>query len=407
MRAAFAVEPLTLDEYFTAALARSETIATQGELIRQAEERYRQATAALYPTLSGIGTYMWQDRGALNTTLSPTRQPNARLALTQPVFRGFREFAQLRQTQALVDAQGADTQQARIQLFKDVAQNFFDVLAIEQDLMNLDEQIEQNRQREAELQERIRIGRSRLGEVLTVQATIGTLRAEVESRKAELAAAREAFAFLSGLPAATALRDSETLPDAMEPLDVYLAHIPARPDVKAARQRLGAADEGIAVVRGEHWPTLDLSANRYLERSGNLENVDWDVQLALTVPLYAGGAVQSRVREAQSRREQAALAVSQAERQAQQEVRALHQTAILDRNQVAALEKATDAARKNYEAQKRDYRLGLVTNLDVLQALTAYQENERALDRARFAAKLNFLRLEAAAVRRPAVEARP
>lgn len=398
-----AAEVLTLGDYFAAALARSEVIASQGELIRQAEERYRQAKAALYPTLSGLGTYTWQDRGALNTSLSPTRQPSARLALTQPIFRGLREFAALRQTRSLVDAQSADYQFARVQLFQDAAQNFYDVLAIEQDLVNIEEQIEQNRQRESELQDRIRIGRSRVSEVLTVQATISTLRAEVESRKAELAAAREAFAFLSGLPAATPLRDSESLPDDIDEPAVYLARIPARPDVKAAKQRVSAADENVSVVRGEHLPSLDLSANRYLERSGNLENVDWDVQLGLTVPLYAGGSVQSRVREAMSQRDQAALTVSQVERQAEQEIRTFHQTVMLDRRQLAALEKATEAALKNYEAQRRDYRLGLVTNLDVLQALTAFQENERALDRARYAAKLNFLKLEAAAVRRPSV----
>ena len=65
------------------------------------------------------------------------------------------------------------------------------------------------------------------------------------------------------------------------------------------------------------------------------------------------------------------------------------------------MEKATDATQKNYEAQRRDYRLGLVTNLDALQALTAFQENQRALDRARYAAKLNHLRLQAASARRP------
>lgn len=396
-----AAADLTLDAYFAAALTRSEVIATQGELIRQAEERYRQANATRYPTLSGIGTYTRQDRGAINTIISPTRQTNARLALNQPVFRGLREFAALRQTQALVDAQGEDYRQARIQLFRDVAQNFYDILAIEQDLQNLDEQIEQNRQREAELQDRMRIGRSRASEVLTVQATISTLRAQVESRKAEIGAAREAFAFLSGLPAATPLRDTEVLPAAPDAIDVYLARLPLRPDVQAARKRLDAAQENVAVVRGEHWPSLDLNANRYLERSGNLENVDWDVQLELTVPLYAGGNVQSRVRETLSQREQAALAVSQVERQAEQEIRTLHQTVALDRNQLTALEQATEAARKNYAAQQRDYRLGLVTNLDVLQALTAFQENDRALDRARYAAKLNLLQLEAAAVRRP------
>ncbi len=92
------------------------------------------------------------------------------------------------------------------------------------------------------------------------------------------------------------------------------------------------------MARGAHLPSLDLNANRYLERSGSLENVDWDVQLALTIPLYAGGSVQSRVREAQSQSTQAELGVSQAQRQAEQEIRSFHQTVVLDRSQLDALE---------------------------------------------------------------------
>ena len=393
---------LTLDEYFAQALVRSEVVATQSELIRQAEERYRQAGAALHPTLSGIASYTWQDSGARDVTASPTRQPLARITATQPLFRGFREFAAVRQSQALVDAQGADYQNARVQLFKDVVLNFYDVLTLEQELKNLDEQFEQYRQREKELADRVRIGRSRIGETLTVQSTVSTLRAQVEQRKAELSAAREVFAFLSGLPASTPLYDTETIPADAGALDAYLARLALRPDVKAARQRLSAAQENISVARGAHLPSLDLNANRYLERTGALENVEWDVQLALTVPLYAGGSVQSRVREAQSQSTQAELGVSQAQRQAEQEIRSLHQSVVLAHSQLAALEMATDAARKNYEAQQRDYRLGLVTNLDVLQALSSFQENQRALDRARYTAKLNYLRLQAAAVRRPA-----
>ena len=403
LRHASAAGALTLDEAFAQALVRSEVVATQGELIRQAEERYRQANAALYPTLSGIASYTWLDSGAADTTVNPSRQPQARLAATQPLFRGFREFAAVRQSQALVDAQGDDYQNARVQLFKDVAQNFYDVLALEQELKNLDEQTEQYRQREKELQDRVRIGRSRRGETLTVQSTISTLRAQVEQRKAELSAAREVFAFLSGLSGTTPLRDTVVLPENLDPLDDYLVRVALRPDVKAAQQRLAAAQENISVARGAHLPSLDLNANRYLERTGSLENVEWDVQLALTVPLYAGGSVQSRVREAQSQSTQAELGVSQVQRQAEQEIRSLHQGVVLDRSQLAALVMATEAARKNYETQQRDYRFGLVTNLDVLQALNVFQENQRALDRARYTAKLNYLRLQAAAVRRPAV----
>ena len=44
--------------------------------------------------------------------------------------------------------QGEDYRGARVQLFKDVAQNFYDVLALERDLANLDGQIRQHQQRE-------------------------------------------------------------------------------------------------------------------------------------------------------------------------------------------------------------------------------------------------------------------
>ena len=405
VRPVAAAEALTLDDYFAQALVRSEVVAAQNELIQQAEERYRQAGAALYPTIDGVASYTWQDRGALNTTISPTRQPNARLALTQPLFRGFREFAAKRQTQALVGAQSEDYRQARTQLFKDVAQNFYDVLALEQDLKNFDEQINQHLDREKELRDRVRIGRARAGETLTVQSTISTLRAQVEQLQAQLGAVRAAFAFLSGLPATTPLRDTEVLPANPDPIETYLARLEWRPDVKAARQRLTAAQENITVTRGAQRPALDLNANRYLERAGNLKSVDWDVQLALTIPLYAGGGLQSQVREALSRSTQAELGLSQARRLAEQEIRAAYQSVGFDRSRLEALEQATAAARKNHEAQRRDYRLGLVTNLDVLQALTALQENQRALDRARYTAKLDYLKLEAAAMRRPATPA--
>ena len=402
-RAAVAV---TLDEYFDAALKRSEVIANQAELIRQAEERYNQARAAVLPAVNAVASRTWQDpipAGTVSNSPFPNRQSLAALTLTQPIFRGFREFAGLRQTEALIGAQNQDYYNARRQLFRDVAQNFYDVLAFEQDLKNLEEQIYQNGQREAELKSRIRIGRSRTSEVLTVQSAISTLQAQTEQLRAQLRAAREAFAFLSGLDSATPVQDTELLPSSFEPLDDYLQRLKLRPDIKASQQRLTAAEENVAITRGARLPSVDLTGNYYFDRTGALQDSAWDVRLSLTVPLYAGGGQQSKVREALSQRTQAELSVSQLSRQAEQEVRTTYQSVILDQAQLEALTKATEIARKNYETQTREYRLGLVTNLEVLQALTAFQENQRALDRARYTAKLDYIRLQAAAVRRPAL----
>ena len=403
-RTVHAADAVTLDDCFAAALKRSEVVATQGELIRQAEERYKQAGAALRPSVNGVASYTRQDpvpAGDLSNSTTPNRQTLAKVTATQPLFRGMREFAALRQTKALLGAQNQDYLNARTQLLRDVAQNFYTVLSIEQDLKNLDEEIILDLDREKELNGRVRIGRSRIGEVLTVQSNISSLQAQIQQLRGQLGVAREAFAFLSGLDPATPLRDAETLPEVLEPLDAYLARIDSRPDVKAAHQRLTAATENMKVARGARLPSVDLNANRYLNRTGSLRDSEWDVGIALTVPIYSGGLLQSRVSEAVSQQTQSELGLSQIRRQAEEEIRSIYQSVESDRAQLDALDKATEAARKNYEAQRRDYRFGLVTNLDVLQALTAHQENRRSLDRARYNAKINFLNLEASSVRRP------
>ncbi|MBI5612521.1 MAG: TolC family protein [Gammaproteobacteria bacterium] len=402
---------LALDDYFKAALDRSEVIATQSELIRQAEERYQQAVGALLPTVSGTASYTWQEPLASDVPTTSTtllsRQPLAKLTATQPLYRGFREFAALRQTQALVDAQHDDRLNARVLLFKDVAQNFYNVLSIEQDLRNFDEEIGQNLDREAELKTRVRIGRSRDSEILNVQTTIGTLRAQVEQLRGQLQVEREAFAFLSGLESSTPLNDTEAMPGGLNPLDDYLARIALRPDVQAGRKRQTAAQENVTSAKGAHLPSVDLNGNYYFDRPGALKDVAWDVQIALTVPLYSGGSLQSKTREAMSQHTQAELTVSQIGRQAEQEIRSLYQTVVFDRLQLDALEKSTEAAKKSYQAQRRDYRLGLVTNLEVLQALTAFQVNQRALDRARYNAKLDFIKLQAATMNRAGLRDTP
>lgn len=394
-----AVPELNLDAYFKAAAARSEVVANQVELIRQAEERYQQANAARGPRVEGFAAYTREDAGG--SASSATRQPVMGVGATQSLFRGFREIAALRQTEALIGARHHDYLHARVQLFKDVADNFYTILSLQRELENLKEQIEQNQSREKEIRARVRIGRSRASEVLTVQSATSTLRAEVEQLQGELRVAREVFAFLSGLDPTTPLADTDTPPAALPPLEQYLARVALRPDVQAERQRLTAARESVEIAKGARLPSVDLKGNYYLERPDNRSGVDWDVEVALTIPLYTGGGLQSQVREAASQQTQTELALSRVSRAAEQEIRSAYQSVLYRRARLEALEAATALARENYEAQTRDYRLGLVSNLDVLQALTALQQNQRALDRARYAMKLDYARLQAAAVERP------
>jgi outer membrane protein TolC len=61
------------------------------------------------------------------------------------------------------------------------------------------------------------------------------------------------------------------------------------------------------------------------------------------------------------------------------------------------LEDAYKKAKKSYELQVKEYRYGLVTNLDVLQALTFMQDVKQNWDRALIQSQLDYINLTAAA----------
>ena len=174
-----------------------------------------------------------------------------------------------------------------------------------------------------------------------------------------------------------------------------------RPDIAAAQVRSKTADEGIQVARAGHLPTVSLSADYYLQRVGTQKDVTWDVMLAATLPIYGGGIVTSQVDAAASVVRQSTSALSLAKRSAEEEIRSDYAIVVADKEQLDALKVATDLAQKNYEAQTKNFRLGLVTNLDVLSALTSFQENQRALDRQRFTLALDIEKIQIAVARRP------
>lgn len=396
----FMISPVwaqSLDECFKAALKRSEAVAIEEQLIEQAEARLSQAKGSFLPRIDGVASYtrLPNPSGQVTQFTRPER-PEVRITGSQAIFRGFSEFAALRKAKLDTAAQEELKRAAANTLYQDVASNFYNVLSLEQDLRNLEAQLNLSRKREAELSARRRIGRSRVSEVLSVESTIATLKSQIAATQAQLAAAREAFAFLTGFDQNTKLNDQELVKEKIGPLETYLSRIDSRPDLAATRLQHESAEESIAIARGGHLPAIDIGGNYYLKRVGVLESQKWDFQATLTLPIFAGGAIQSQVRQAAAAQRAAELQLLAAKRRAEQEVRTLYQFVLADKAQVEALERAAEIAERNYNVQNKEYRLGLVTNLEALQALNAFYDARRSLDRARFATKLDIARLEAA-----------
>lgn len=393
---------INLSAAYAAALKQSEALASQQELLIQAEERYKQAVGNILPTLNLGGLWFFEQNRQLplNQNDPLAQQSTLRLSASQPLFRGFREYAALRQAKSSVRYQQLAQDWAALQLYSDTAQAFYLVLSLEKDLATQNSEIDLYAKRIDELRDFVRIGRSRETEILSVQSAQAILKTQIEQAKAQVSAAREMLSFLTGLNPAMILADNTPAPTNLDSLDSYLAEIPRRPDIRAATANIAVARESVNISQGQHLPNVDLGANYYFQRpSGSAQDVDWDAQIAVTLPLFMGGVVTAQTRQAKSQVRQAELSLEQQTRLAGQAIRNAYNNLRYDLSQAAALDDAYQIAEKSYKAESRDYKNGLVTNLELLQSLTAYQDTQRALSRALFAAKNDFAKLQSLAAK--------
>ncbi len=392
---------VTLDAAYRAALANNENSGIQDEVVLQAEERYQQAKGTLFPTINGVVTYQKQQAPSVPVATSPSSQTIAKITAAQPIFHGMREYSALRQQGDQSEAAKLSREQALVSLFVDVATVYYQVLMSDQDLKDLKRESAVNSERLAELNRFRKLGRSRESDVLLLQSNVAILDAAIEAGEAAILNARTSFHLITGLDSNSVLTDQFNFPSHLAPKEEYLAKAEKRSDLLGLQKNLDAADEGVWVAKGQHIPYIDLLADYYFDRPTYLQSIHWDVQLALTIPIFQGGVIHSQTKQAVSVRKQAELGLSLAKRQAQRDVENFYQQAQSDFNQIQKEKTAAALSQKTYEAEVRDFRYGLVTNLDVLQSLTTAQETMRAYDRVQYQFKTDYIKLLGATGVRP------
>lgn len=84
------------------------------------------------------------------------------------------------------------------------------------------------------------------------------------------------------------------------------------PTVMAAQNMERSAQYGVETAKSQHWPTLSLKGGRTRYESDNRAYWDDQIQLNIDAPLYQGGAVSARVRQAEGARAMASSQVDQA-----------------------------------------------------------------------------------------------
>lgn len=177
------------------------------------------------------------------------------------------------------------------------------------------------------------------------------------------------------------------------------------PQVRLQQLQAEIAGWELQRAKSAHGPTLELTAayggthtKGSLATPAEIASRSRSVQigLQLNLPLYSGGGINSRIREAALLHQKADQDVEAARRAAATAARQAFSAIQNGRTQVAALASAVEASQASLESNRVGYQIGTRINVDVLNAQQQLFAAERDLYRARVDLLLAVLRLKAA-----------
>jgi len=382
--------------------------------LQAGREKLPQGKALLLPTI-GLTANATENRiesDSKSPTLSPSFSRNYSsngyaLNLSQPIYRK-QNFIQYDEAGYQVKQAEASFGQAGQDLIVRTAQAYFDMLAAQDNLELVGAQKAAIAEQLAQAKRNFEVGTATITDTREAQARYDLVIAQEIAAKNDLETKRRALQQITGKEYAT-----------LQPLRPNVTLSPPNPNdmqdwVKIAEKQSYSvqAQEAISEIAkleaqrasAGHYPTLDVVANygqtdqtasQFSPYGSKLTNSSIGLQLAL--PLYQGGAISSREREAAANYEKARQDLANARRAAALAVRQAYLGVINGIAQVGALEQALVSSKSALESNKLGYEVGVRINIDVLNAQQQLFSTRRDLAAARYNTITTQLKLKAAA----------
>ena len=377
-------------------------------------ERLPQARAQLLPnvTLNAGRNYNNLTSEGRNVLGQPSRSEatyysgSQTLTVRQSLYRPYQR-AQVRQAQAQVEDADAALERDEQSLVVRVGEAYFEALLAEDQLaLILAQKTTYTTQLDA-ARKSLSAGSGTRTDVDEAQAKLDmTTAQELEARQNQNFT-RHRVEVLTGqrLDVLAQLDVARFVPQSPLPgvVDAWIERAEqASPELQSLRAQLEAARQEIEKAKAGHKPTLDVVAQWARTNSDSVTSVNsrYDnktLGLQLSVPLYAGGYVNSTVRQAVAAQERAQEMLEAARRdlgvRVHREFRGVTEGVL----RIQALEQAVRSAEQAVLSNQRSFQAGFRTTLDVLNAEQQKITAQRDLAQARYLYLVSRLRLQALA----------
>jgi outer membrane protein len=330
------------------------------------------------------------------------------LNLTVPIYNA-QFWESLTQAKLTVKQSEAQLAQARSDLLVRVVQAYFDVLASEDALSALRENKKAVSEQLAQAKREFEVGTKTIVDTHEAKARFDQIDAQEQVARGDLAIKQSALRAIIGHDAGqiAALRDPvELAPPQPNDIETWARSAESSNySVLAARAGSEIAHYEVKRARDAYLPTVNVTGSVQWQRGdhgslylgGQDSQTNSQLGINLTVPVFTGGYIQSKVREAHIREDKADQDLELARRTAAQSARQAYTGVDYGLAQVQALESAEISAKTQVDSTRLGYQVGVRINLDVLNANTQLFNTQRDLKKARYDFLVNGLKLKAAA----------
>jgi outer membrane protein len=346
------------------------------------------------------------DLSSLATTDTSGRVYGYGLSISRPLYRPDLK-ADSRNLAAQAEIAALSFRAAQQDLILRVSQAYFTVLLAQDSLAFATAQKDAVAEQLAAAKERFDSGRARVTDVAEAQANFDALAASQIAAQSDLEVARARFFALTGRegedPDPIASKLSARAPqDADEWRDTARAN---SIEVLIRHRELDIADSEVTRTSLAGRISLDMVAKfDDSHQHGELPSLAYpdqsrtmQVGVQFTIPIYAGGALQSKYRQALAQRNQARQQLEATRRDVDVDVREAYTQVMSGAQRVTALEQGLVSAQTSLEAGELGREVGNRTNLDVLNLQQQVYDVKRDLADARYGYLLTQLKLSALA----------
>lgn len=355
--------------------------------------------------------------GADGSGHSRTRSVNGNISQT---VLDLSKISDLRAAHSQADAQDASYQAALQDLYARVTAAYFNVLTSQNNLVYAKANEDAYRTTYEQAEQRYKVGLSAITDLLQAKSYYEAARANTVSVQTTLNDAREALTQITGKPVGDLkiLRDELPMqpPSPNDEKAWVQEAAKGNPNILAQQYSVQAAERSIDSARAGHLPTINASLSRGQNTSwtnrGSLSGTDpttgqtlagtngryaTTIGVTLSVPIFSGGATQSRVRQSIYQRDSAQDSLEITRRQVTRDTLNYYRLVIAGISQVESTKAAVDSAQKAVEATRAGFQVGTKTILDVLNSIQTLTSAQSSYSQARHQFVLDKLLLKQSA----------